>query len=471
LTGITLELPQTYEEFLMIKAGTRGGISSIMHRYAKANNKYMRDYDAKAPSTFIKYLNSNSLYGWAMCLPLPTGNFKWMTEHELRTWRSKPCILEVDLEYPEELHDLHNDYPLAPESLTINKCQKLVPNLKNKTNYVVHHENFKLYERLGRKIAKIHRGLSFDESPWLKKCIDLNTSLRTAATNDFEKDFFKLMNNSVFGKTMEDVEQHIDVKLVTDSATLSRLVAKPNFDRNVIFSENLVATHMKRTRVLYCMPIYLGMSILELSKTLMYKFHYDYIKPKYCDKARLLMTDTDSLVYEIQTDDFYADTKGDIETRFDTSEYSKDHPATALGFKVGVYKKVVGMSAEIDEFAGLRSKCYALSIERPDMKIDFKNAGSTYTRAAYSEQSPQWRMPTLITSITKYIGGVLRSFVKDNRSSVVCEEVKKDKGIKKNIVAREIMLEDYKEVLSTGRPQYRRMNMICCELHDVYYHV
>jgi hypothetical protein len=135
----------------------------------------------------------------------------------------------------------------------------------------------------------------------------------------------------------------------------------------------------------------------------------------------------------------------------------KDHPATAIGFKVGANKKVVGMmkdetaGAEISEFAGLRSKCYALSIERPDMKIDFNNAESTYTRASYSEQSPQGRnMPGLITSITKYIGGVLRSFVKDSRSSVVCEEVRKDKGIKKHIVAREIMLEDYKEVLFTG---------------------
>jgi hypothetical protein len=274
------------------------------------------------------------------------------------------------------------------------------------------------------KITKIHRGLSFDEYAWLKKYIDLNTSLRTAATNDFEKDFFKLMNNFVFGKTMEDVEQHIDVKLVTDSAILNRLVAKPNFDRNVIFSENLVATHMKRTRVLYNKPIYLGMSILELSKTLMYKFNYDYIKPKYGDKARLLMTDTDSLVYEIQTDDFYADTKGDIEARFDTSEYSKDHPATAIGFKVGASKKVVGMmkdetaDAEIGGFAGLRSKCYALSIERPDMNTDFNNAESTYTRAT-CEQSLQGRMPGLITSITKYIGGALRSFVKDSRNTVV----------------------------------------------------
>jgi hypothetical protein len=114
-----------------------------------------------------------------------------------------PCILEVDLEYPEELHDLHNDYPLAPESLIINKHQKLVPNLRNKTKYFVHHDNLKLFERLGMMITKIYRGLPFDECDRLKKYIELNTRSRTAATNDFEKDFFKLMNNSVFGKSYE----------------------------------------------------------------------------------------------------------------------------------------------------------------------------------------------------------------------------------------------------------------------------
>jgi hypothetical protein len=164
LTFITLELPQTYEMLLMMKSGIQGGISCIINRYAKTNNKFMADYNAKVKSTFIKYLDANYLYGWALCSPLPNRNFKWMDEHELRTWRSKRCILEVDLEYPEELHDLHNDYPLAPESLIINKCQKLVPNLRHKTKYVVHRVNLKLYERLGLKITKIHRGLSFDDS-------------------------------------------------------------------------------------------------------------------------------------------------------------------------------------------------------------------------------------------------------------------------------------------------------------------
>jgi hypothetical protein len=173
----------------------------------------------------------------------------------------------------------------------------------------------------------------------------------------------------------------------------------------VIFDENLVATHMNKTRVLYNKPMYLGMCILELSKT-------NVSVPLWLHKAEVrLMTDTDSLVHEIETDDFYADTKDDVQARFDTNEYPKDHPATAVGFKVGCNKKFLGMmkdetaGVEINEFAGLRSKCYALRVERSEMNIDFANAESSYTRSPYGEQSPQWRMPGLITSITKYVGG------------------------------------------------------------------
>jgi hypothetical protein len=124
--------------------------------------------------------------------------------------------------------------------------------------------------------------------------------------------------------------------------------------------------------------------------------------------------------------------------------------------------------AEISEFAGLRSKCCVLKVERSEMNIDFANAKSSYTRSPYREQSPQGRMPGLITSVTKYISGVLRSFVKDTRSNVVCEEVKKDKFVKKSVVAKEYMLEDYNDVLFTGKPHYRKMNTICSELHNVY---
>ena len=132
---------------------------------------------------------------------------------------------------------------------------KLIPNLSNKTKYVVHYENLKLYESLGLKITKIHKGISFEEEDWLKKYIDLNTILRTKATNDFEKNFFKLMSNSVFGKTMENIEKRVDIKLVTNEKEALKLSAKVNYDRCTIFDENLIAVHMRKTRLYYEKPI------------------------------------------------------------------------------------------------------------------------------------------------------------------------------------------------------------------------
>ena len=235
--------------------------------------------------------------------------------------------MEVDLEYPRSLHDLHSDYPLAPERVEVNKVDKLIPNLRNKKKYVIHYENLKQYLSLGLKLTRVHRGIKFKESGWLEKNIALNTDLRTAAKNDFEKDFFKLMNNSVFGKTMENIRNRVDIKLVNDKKRAEKLSAKPNFKHCNIFSEDLVAIHMKKTKLVFSKPVYLGMSILDLSKTLMYDFHYNYIKRKYGDKAELLFTDTDSLKYLIETEDFYKDVSAEVKRRFDTSNYPPDHPS------------------------------------------------------------------------------------------------------------------------------------------------
>ena len=183
-------------------------------------------YDSNKPSKFIAYVDANNLYGFSMSKPLPTCGFKWMSRSELENWKKISCILEVDLEYPKNLHDLHNDYPLLPERLMIGEVKKLIPNLRNKKKYVVHYKNLKLYESLGIKITKIHRGILFKQSDWLKKYIDLNTKLRTEAKNDFEKDFFKLINNSVFGKTIENIENRVDVRLVTDEKEAKKISNK-----------------------------------------------------------------------------------------------------------------------------------------------------------------------------------------------------------------------------------------------------
>lgn len=177
ITKVELELLTDYDQLLMIEKGIRGGVSMISTRYGKANNPYMKEYDPNLPTKYITYLDANNLYGWAMSKPLPTHGFRWASDKEITDWKNRPCILEVDLEYPHHLHDLHNDYPLAPERLIVDKVEKLIPNLSNKEKYVVHHETLKLYLSLGLKLVKIHRAIIFEESAWLKPYIELNTRL------------------------------------------------------------------------------------------------------------------------------------------------------------------------------------------------------------------------------------------------------------------------------------------------------
>ena len=297
-TKIKLELLNDPDMLMMFEKGTRGGVSMISNRYSEANNKYMgEDFDPTKPSKFITYLDANNLYGWAMSEKMPYEDFKWVEDvksiplEKMLSDGDLGYVLEVDLDYPSELHDLHNDYPLAPESMVINGVKKLTPNLNNKIKYVLHHRNLKQYLSLGLKLTKIHRVIEFKQSKWLAPYIALNTDLRTKAKNNFEKDFFKLMNNSVFGKTMENIRKRKDIQLVTSEKKALKLIAKPNFKHRTIFTENLVAVHMGKTKLVFDKPIYVGMSILDVSKTLMYDFHYNYIKKKYGEDAKLLFTD------------------------------------------------------------------------------------------------------------------------------------------------------------------------------------
>ena len=187
ITKVELELLSDIDRLVMVEKGIRGGVSMVSNRYGKANDKYMgNSFDDAKPSTYITYLDANNLYGWAMSESLPTHGFKWMNKNELETWAKHSCVLEVDLACPKHLHNLLNDYPLAPERIKVNKVDKLIPNMQNKKNYVIHYENLKQYLSLGLKLTHIHRGIKFKESPWLKKYITLNTDLRTKAKNDFE---------------------------------------------------------------------------------------------------------------------------------------------------------------------------------------------------------------------------------------------------------------------------------------------
>ena len=209
---------------LMVEEGIRGGICHSIHRCAKANNKYMKDYDKNIESSYIQYLDANNLYGWAMSQKSPVNNFKWIEDtSKINEKFIKNCyensgkgyILEVDVKYPKELHDLHSDLPLLPKKMKIDKCNKLVCDLHNEKKYVAHIKSLKQALNHGLKLKRVHRVIEFNQKAWLKPYIDMNTELRKLAKDDFEKDLFKLMNNAVFGKTMENIRKHRGIKIVT----------------------------------------------------------------------------------------------------------------------------------------------------------------------------------------------------------------------------------------------------------------
>ena len=285
-TGIKLELLTDPDMLLMFEQGIRGGITQAVRKYASANNEYMGDrFNPKSESSYLQYLDTNNLYGWAMSQPLPTGGFKWVDVNpneisELATRTDKGYVLEVDISYPKELHNSHNDLPFMCERMEINGVEKLVPILRDKKNYIIHNQALNQALQHGLRLDRIHREIEFDQSPWLKTYIDFNTELGTAATNDFEKDFFKLMNNSVFGKTTENIRKHRNIGLVTTEEKYRRMVMKPNFKSGVLFGENLMGCEMGKIKVVMNKLVYLCQAILDLSKIIMYEFHYDYMIPK-----------------------------------------------------------------------------------------------------------------------------------------------------------------------------------------------
>ena len=433
----------------------------------------MSSYNPLEENSYLMYLDANNLYGWAMSQPLPYGDFKWLDfkdpeEIILDNYHensNEGIILEVDLDYPEELHDLHNDYPCAPEKIIVSNdmlsdyCReiknlhgnssgtvpKLITSLNDKIEYVLHYQNLKLYLELG---LKVHRVLEFSQKKWLKSNIDFNTEMRKDAKNSFEKDFFKLMNNSVFGKTMENRRKRTNIELVTDEKRLLKLTAKPTYVTSKIFDENLVGVHTKKERLLLDKPSFVGMCILDLSKTLMYDFHYNYIRKKYTD-CQLLFTDTDSLFYHIKTErDVYEDFWVD-KNLFDNSDYPKSSK-----FFLGENKKVIGKFKDqaagkpILEFVGLKSKMYSYTkeeYERVKLEISKVNDHFKFQMVEANDDEDNQKC------IKKY-------FDVNNKTA---------KGIKKNVIKEEIIHNNYRNVLFTNETMHHQMKSIRSELHQI----
>lgn len=427
-TGVELELLTDIDQLHFIKKGIRGGMCQCVRRKSIANNQFLPNFDSTKNQTYIIDLDATNLYGKSMGKFLPYGHFEWEnpenfnydTIMQMLDNASVGYIFEVDLDYPPELHNAHNDLPFCPEHFIPPnaKYSKLCLTLHSKTHYVIHYQNLKQALRNGLVLNKIYRVLKFYQSPWLKSYVDLNTEMRIAATNSFEKDFFKLMINSVFGKTMESVDKRLDVKLKTfwkncHKTGAEALIARPNFKNCSIFTENFVAIQMHKSRIYYDKPIYVGFSVLDLSKTIIYNFFYDFLKKNYGNKVSLLYTDTDSLIIEVETKNFYSDMKQYSEY-FDTSNY-----------KIGNIHNIIPSTSVIGR-----------------MKDEYK-------------------------------GSIIREFYGTGAKAycVVSENeiTKKAKGVTSSVIQKELQVSDYNTCVSTPHIKiFKKMHTFHSVLHEIY---
>lgn len=382
-----IELLTDLDMYLFFEKSIRGGLSQISKRYAKANHKGLADYKPENIDEYILYLDANNLYGAGMVSYLPQKDFKWNTNEwtseeilQLSDTDNKGYLFEVDLHYPKELHDLHNGYALAVENKCVkndmlnswqtadrkdSKIEKLITSFNDKIKYGVNYRLLKLFIQQGLIITKVHRVLEYTQSDFMASYIMKNTNERTFAKNDFEKDFYKLMNNSVYGKTMENVRNRINFVLVTsEEQALNILNTRV---RHTVFNENCVGVHLLKKECKLFKPIFIGQTVLDESKLVMCDFHYNFMLKNFKrENIDVLFTDTDSLCYHIKNQNPYEVIKNN-KGLFDLSAYPKNNELYDATNKkvIGKFKdeSVDGEMNYITEFIGLRSKLYSYETE------------------------------------------------------------------------------------------------------------
>ena len=340
-----------------------------------------------------------------MAQPLPISNF---AEEDVSNFNKDNIMLlpddgqkgyyfKVDAHIPEELHDYFSDYPLMPEQKVItddmlselqlnikeklklkhlkeriidgtDNVPKLICDLTDKHEYLIHYRMLKLCIELGVEITKIHSCYSFNQKAWMKEYIDKNVEFRAKAKTKFEEELHKLAMNSVYGKQIENVRKRVNIDLIVNNEQkLKKILSSPVYGgKRTIFSDDIVAVHKRKMRILLNKPIIVGSSILDLSKLEMYNFWYKTLKNKYQDKIKLLFTDTDSLCFIVETEDFYKDMKCDKDM-YDFSGYFEGH----FLYDSKNRKKLGCMKDEtcgipITEFVGLKAKMYSLMTETFD---------------------------------------------------------------------------------------------------------
>lgn len=422
VSKVKLEILRDIDMLQFVESGIRGGITQCVKRHAVANNVHIPEtYDPSKESNYIFYADINNLYGHAMTQKLPYGEFIWLDKvQNFDVLGTDPngeygYILDVDVHYPSSLFQIHADFPFLPvkNKPPGSKVEKLLLDFTAKKNYVVHLANLQQALQAKLELKKVNRVLRFKQSKWLSEYINFNTKLRKNASNDFEKDFFKLLNNAVFGKTMESVRNRLNVKMVRSGRELLKLTKKPNFLDRVIYDNKLILVNMSHEKIVFSKPVYIGFCILELSKVLFYDLHYNHMYKKYGNNISIMYMDTDSYVWEIKTENMYDDLES-MAYLFDFSDYPPNHTLHGLTIP---NKKVIGKlkdetnSIPIKQFVALRPKLYA---------FQYGN-----------------------------------------------EEKKKAKGVKKSAV-RTLEFNDYLHTLNTKQDMYTSFQKIGSKLHHVY---
>ena len=399
MTKVELERSSETDIHLFIERGMRRGICSASKRYSKANTEFCPDYDEIKQKVYIKYLHMNNSYKKAMSEYLPYGGFKWvkLNNKVINRILNKSInslhdyFLEVDLEVPEELHNEHNDLLLAPEKITVTEeilspiqleikneydtevgsTNKLIPNLLQKKNYVVHYRNLQYYLSKGWILIKVHKILEFKQSPWMKPYIDFNTEKRIEAANEADKNLFKLLNNAVYGKTMENMRKRMKIRITKTPKDFLKYASRPTYISHNIFDKNLVAIHQKKEVLKLNKPMYVRCVVLELSKLVTYNFFYHFLNQK-CKNFNLLYMDSDSFIIEVIGENF-DDIMFENKEYFDLSNFPKiSQYHTDDNTKVpGKMKDQYG-GTFIYEFASPKPKSYTIIDENNCEKVFIK---------------------------------------------------------------------------------------------------
>ena len=402
MTKETIHLLSDPEMYNLFERGIRGGLTFV-------NKHFIKSETIGDEHVHLKYIDANNLYGSALSKPLPHSEFSWVDDNQLAYFSNPTNVMnipddgdwgyyfEVDLIYPDTIKDETSDFPLAPQSGEVTTdmfsdfmteyhkdlrvhgqpkykpCRKLLMTQYNKENYLAHFAILKFYLQMGMILNKVHRIIKFRQKPFLKFYIDTNSQKRAASKNAFEKDYYKYKNNSLFGKTMEDVRKRMNYKLVNDENKLEKLASSPLFlDRDII-DEEIVGVKMMKPEVELCKPIYIGQAVLDYSKLEMYKLFYKILKPcPLMRDVRLMGGDTDSFFLAITTQkdlDFNEVWKS-LNDYFDSSNYKPTHPLYSLNnkAKLGCFKDE-SAGAEIEEMVLLRPKMYSMKFKGVDDSI------------------------------------------------------------------------------------------------------